>query len=130
MSACRSGGVELLKHHSYNGGVNTNVVLLKTAKGVVARAIFSVPEGVSLLAYAYLDTVHGGDYESFFSLYSSESATRGVPGMTGATKQTLELGPLVPGAETVCYSLGVPYVRVGKYPELIEMNGCAEAELD
>ncbi len=130
VSTCRSGGVELLKHHSYNGGVNTNVVLLKTAEGVVARAIFSVPEGVSLLAYAYLDTVHGGDYESFFSLYGRQSTTRGVPSMTGPTKQTLELGPLLPGAEKVCYSLGVPYVRSGEYPELIELNGCAEGELD
>ena len=129
VSVCRSGAKELLKHHSYNGGVNTNVVLLKTAEGVLARAIFSVPEGVSLRSYAYLETVHGGDYESFFSLYGSQSRTRGVPSMTGPTKQTLELGPLLED-ETVCYSLGVPYARTGEYPELIEMNGCVEPELD
>ncbi len=130
VSVCRSEIKELLKHHSYNGGVNTNVVLLKSAEGVVARAIFAVPEGVSLLPYAYLDTVHGGDYESFFSLYGDESKTRGVPSITGPTKQTIELGPLLPSAETVCYSLGVPYARTGEYPELIEMSGCVEPELD
>lgn len=122
--ACASGSVELLKQHSYDGGVNTNVVLLETPEGVIAKATFSVPEGVSLHAYAYLDFVHGGDYESFFSLYNGAGVSKSVPGVTGPATQTVELGPLPPGAETPCYSLGVPYSREGEYPELIEMRGC------
>lgn len=50
VGACASGSVELLKHHSFDGGVNTNVVLLGTPEGVVGRATVSVPEGVSLHA--------------------------------------------------------------------------------
>ncbi len=127
VGACASGGVELLKAHSYNGGVNTNVVLLETPEGVVGRATFSVPKGVSLHSYAYLDFVHGGDYESFFSLYAYGGAgvSKSVPDITGPATQTVELGPLPPGAQ-VCYSLGVPYSRVGEYPELISMRGCVE----
>ncbi len=110
---------------SFDGGVNTNVVVLETPEGVVGRATFSVPEGVSLRSYAYLDFVHGGDYESFFSLYNGAGVSKGVPSLTGPATQTVELGPLLPGAQ-VCYSLGVPYSRVGEYPELIAMRGCVE----
>lgn len=125
VGACASGSVELLKAHSYKGGVNTNVVLLETPEGVVGRATLSVSEGVSLHSYAYLDFVHGGDYESFFSLYNGAGVSKGVPGVTGPATQTVELGLLPPGAQ-VCYSLGVPYSREGEYPELIEMAGCAD----
>lgn len=125
VGACRSGGVELLKHHSYDGGVNTNVVLLETPQGVVAKATFSVPEGVDLHAYAYLDYVHGGDYESFFTLNGSMAVWKGIPGASGPAKQTVELGPVPPGAENTCYSLGIPYSHAGEYPELIKMSGCA-----
>lgn len=129
VGACATGGVELLKAHSYNGGVTTNVVLLETPDGVVGRATFSVPEGVSLRSYAYLDFVHGGDYESFFSLYNGAGVSKGVPSLTGPATQTVELGPLPPGAQ-LCYSLGVPYSRVGEYPELIVMRGCVEVVTD
>ncbi len=124
VGACASGGVELLKHHSYDGGVNTNVMLRGTPEGVVGRATFSVPEGVSLHAYAYLDSVHGGDYESFFSLYRGTGISKGVPGVTGPAKETVELGPLPPGEGSSCYSLGVPHSRVGERPELIALRGC------
>ncbi len=124
LAACRSGGVELLKHHSYNDGINTNVVLLETPAGVIARATFSVPEGVSLYSWSEVEYVHGGEHESYLTLSGSSSLGRGVPGMVGPTKETTELGPLPGTAVSPCYSLGVSYSRPGEYPELIEMSGC------
>jgi hypothetical protein len=63
---------------------------------------------VSLLDYAYLDFIHGGDYKSFFSLRAGDRAWKSVPSLSGPARKTVELGPLPAGTDDICYSLGVP----------------------
>lgn len=128
VNACASGERELLKRHSYDDGINTNVSLVETTAGVVARVRFSVPEGVTLLDYAYLDFIHGHDYEAFFSLSDGEGSHMGavVPTFTGPAERTLETPPLALGLSRYCFDLGAPYQREGEYPELIRLEGCTD----
>jgi hypothetical protein len=92
---------------------------------------FPVPEGVTLRDYAYLDFVHGGDYEAFFSLSDGVGATKGavVSTLTGPAEQILETPTLPLGLARYCFHLGVPYSREGEYPELIELEGCTSREI-
>ena len=125
VSVCESDGVELLRHVSVQGGIETTVTLLETPAGVLGRATFDVPPGIALYEWSEVEFVPGGEHESHFTLNGESTAEVRVLGAVGPVTHNVEAGPVPPGVNP-CYSLGVAYGPPGSYPELLEMSGCVD----
>ena len=96
--------------------------LLETTQGVMGRAEFVVPAGMTLHAYSETEFTNG-EHEAFFTLEDGLKLSMPIPELTGPTTKTLTLGPLPPGSRP-CYSLRVVVSSGAEEPELLELSGC------